>query len=328
MQRKTFTVALSAMGLTLCGVSGVAFAQNKSEGNSLKANPPIAGTADQHPLRLAAYQQKPATTSEKTTIKTTEKTVTESGYKEISGFFNVREANVNVEKGEWEFEVTSGWETGSGGDDDLSAGLSLKYGVCENTYLELELIPINFGDGGGQGAGELEVQLFHQWTSEADAPVAFGTWLSARIPSGDGSEGVDGTLAGAITKTLGGNWRGHVNGWVTTANGEMGDPDDDDDDSLGFGSLTGGRDAGRRDFQWGVGVGLDYQCSADTISTINWINRSNDQNGENNDNIIEVGLAHKIADNQHVKFAVDVDVDGADKSIPNVGAKLQWSIEW
>ena len=325
MQRRTFTVALSAMGLTLCSVTGVAFAEHKSEGNSLKSNPPIAGTAEQHPLRLAAFQQKPATTSEKTTIKTTEKTVTESGYKEISGFFNVREANVNVDKGEWELEVTSGWETGNGGDDDVSAGLSLKYGCCEGSYIELELIPINMGDGGDQGAGELELQLFHQWTNESNAAVGFATWATMRIPSGDGSEGVDGELAGAITHSLGGNWRTHVNGWVTTANGEMGDPDDDNDD---FDFDGTGRHHGRRDFQWGVGVGLDYQCDADTIGTINWINRSNDQYGENNDNILEVGFARKIADNQHLKVAVDVDVDGADKSIPNVGAKLQWSIEW
>lgn len=312
MQRKTFTVALSAMGLTLCGVSGVAFAQDKGGSNSVKSNPPIAGTAEQHPLRLAAYQQKPATTSEKTTIKTTEKTVVESGYKEISNFFNVREANVNVDQGQWELEVTSGWETGSGGDDDVAAGLSLKYGVFENTYVELELIPINFGDGGDQGAGELELTVFHQWTSESNAPVAFGTWASMRIPSGDGSEGVDGELSGAITHSLGSNWRAHLNGSVKTANGVMGDGDD----------------SNRRDFQWSVGTGLDYQCDADTIGTINWINRSNDQNGENNDNILEVGFARKIADNQQLKLAVDIDVDGADKSIPNVGAKLQWAIEW
>lgn len=312
MQRKNFTVALSAMGLTLCGVSGVAFAQNKSEGNSLKSNPPIAGTAEQHPLRLAAYQQKPATTSEKTTIKTTEKTVVESGYKEISGFFNVREANVNVAKGVWELEVTSGWETGSGGDDDLSAGLSLKYGVCENTYVELELIPINFGDGGDQGAGELELQVFHQWTNESDAAVAFATWASMRIPTGDGSEGVDGTLSGAITKTLGGNWRGHLNGSVTTANGAMGDSDD----------------SNRRDFQWNIGPGLDYQCDADTIGTINYLTGSADQNGNANFGVLELGFARKIADNQHLKVAVDIDVRGNDDDAANVGAKLQWSIEW
>lgn len=321
MQRKTL-VALSAMGLTLC--VGSAYGQNKSEGNSLKANPPMAGTADQNPLRLAAYQEKPATTSEKTTIKTTETTIG-GDFKGLSGFFNVREANSNVGNGAWEMEMNSFWSTGNGGDDDVGAGLLIRHGLSDATHIDLALIPINFGDGGGQGAGELALTLFHQCTTEADAGVAIGTWATVRIPTGDGSEGVDGKLATAITKTLGGNWRGHINGYVMTANGEMGDPDDDGGDDLSFDGHSHGS---RRDFQWGVGVGLDYQCSADTIGTINWINRSNDQNGENNDNIIELGLSHKLADNQGLKFAVDVDVDGADESIPNVGAKLQWSIAW
>ena len=312
MQRKTFTVALSAMGLTLCSVSGVAFAQNKSEGNSLKSNPPIAGTAEQHPLRLAAYQQKPATTSEKTTIKTTEKTVTESGYKGISGFFNVREANVNVAKGVWEMEVTSRWETGSGGDDDVSGALSLKHGCCDGSYIELELLPINFGDGGDQGAGELGLTLFHQWTTESNAAVAFATWASARIPTGDGSSGVDGTLNGAVTKSLGGNWRGHLNGYVKTANGIRGNGDEDN----------------RRDFQCGVGAGIDYECSADTVATLNYLNSSADQNGDARTGILEVGFTHKLADKQGLKLAVDVDVHGDNDDSANVGAKLQWSISW
>jgi len=306
MQRKTALTGLSAMGLVLFGAADLTLAQQT------RSNPPIAGQPQQHPLRLAAFQEKPATTSEKTTIKTTERTIGGGDYKEMSSFFNVREANVNVEQGVWELEVESGWETGNGGDDDVSLGMSLKYGVCKGTYVELELIPINLGDGGDQGAGELELTVFHQWTSEADAPVAFATWIDMRIPSGDGSEGVDGALSGAFTKSLGGNWRAHLNGSVMTANGAMGDADDDN----------------RRDFQWGLGLGLDYQCDEDTIGTFNYINRSADQNGEPNDSIVEVGFAHRIADNQWVKLAVDVDVAGRNDDIANVGAKLQWSIEW
>jgi hypothetical protein len=298
-------------------------AQQASErSRNARSNPAIEGTTDTHPLQLVSYsaQDKPKTTAapskpattEKTTIKTTEKTVGEFGYREISSFFNIREAYSNVEKGEWELELESGWETGNGGDDDVSFGASLKYGFDDATYLELEVIPINLGDGGDQGAGELELTLFHQWTSESDAPVAFATWASMRIPSGDGSEGVDGTLSGAITKSLGGNWRAHLNGYVMTANGAMGDGDDEN----------------RRDFQWGIGPGLDYQFDDCTIGTINYINRSADQNGESNDGILEVGFVRKIAENQHLKFAVDVDVHGGNDDIANVGAKLQWTIEW
>ncbi len=299
----------------MLGFGGTAFGQQARErSGSRPSSPPIQAASDNHPLRLASFngQEKSTTTKETTTVRTTEKPAPPSGYLEVSSFFNVREANANVKQGEWELELESGWETGTGGDDDVFFGTSLKYGFSDATYLELELIPINLGDGGGQGAGELELTLFHQWTSEADAPVAFATWASMRIPSGDGSEGVDGTLSGAITKSLGGCWRAHLNGYVMTANGAMGDGDDEN----------------RRDFQWGIGPGLDYQFSDDTIGTFNYINRSADQNGESNDGILEVGLVHKIAENQHLKFAVDVDVHGGNDDIANVGAKLQWSIEW
>jgi hypothetical protein len=298
----------------LSATASVASAQaNNRDTASARSNPPIRGTEDVRPLRLVSfYAQDKAPIKEKTTVTTTETTVHEFGYREISSFFNVREANANVKKGEWELELESGWETGSGGDDDVSLGMSLKYGFSDATYLELELIPINLGDGGGQGAGELELTLFHQWTSEGDAPVAFATWASMRIPSGDGSEGVDGTLSGAITKSLGGNWRAHLNGYVMTANGAMGDDDDEN----------------RRDFQWSIGPGLDYQFNEGTIGTINYINRSADQNGESNDGIVEIGLVRKIAENQHLKFAVDVDVHGGNDDIANVGAKLLWSVEW
>lgn len=308
-------LGVAALGLAMLLGSGAAFGeQGKKAGSTAKANPPIVGTADQHPLRLASFggPEKPTTASEKTTIKTTEKSVSGSDYREISSFFNIREANANVGQGQWELEVDSAWETGSGGDDDVSLGTSLKYGFSDDTYLELEVIPINLGDGGDQGAGELELTLFHQCTSESDAAVAIATWASMRIPSGDGSEGVDGTLNSAITKSLGGNWRVHLNGYVKTANGAMGDSDD----------------RNRRDFQWGIGPGIDYQCDESTIGTINYINRSADQDGQSNDGIVEVGFAHKLADNQHLKFAVDVDVRGTDDDAANVGAKLQWSYEW
>lgn len=321
MRLTSTSAGVFGVSLVLAAMNVPAAAQQTSGRNrEARSNPAIQGTTDSHPLQLVSYsaQDKPKTaasskpTTEKTTVRTEVKTVGEFGYREISSFFNVREAYSNVEKGEWELELDSGWETGNGGDDDVFFGASLKYGLDDATWLELEVIPINLGDGGDLGAGELELSLFHQWTSESDAPVAFATWVDMRIPSGQGSSGVDGTLHGAITKSLGGNWRAHLNGYVMTANGAMGGEDEEN----------------RRDFQWGIGPGLDYQFNEDTIGTINYINRSADQNGESNDGIVEVGVVHKIAENQHLKFAVDVDVHGGNDDIANVAAKLQWSIEW
>jgi len=323
MRLTSNSLGVFGVGLVLVAMVAPATAQQASgRTRDARSNLAIQGTTDTHPLQLASYSaqdkaktapapSKPATT-EKTTVRTEEKTVGGFDYLEVSSFFNIREAYSNVDQGEWELELESGWETGSGGDDDVFFGASLKYGLDDATWLELEVIPINLGDGGGQGAGELELALFHQWTSESDSPVAFATWVDMRIPSGDGSKGVDGTLNGAITKSLGGNWRAHLNGYVMTANGVMGGEDDEN----------------RRDFPWGIGPGLDYQFDEDSIGTINYIIRSADQNGQSDDGIVEVGYVRKMADNQYLKLGVDFDVRGGNDDIPNVAAKVQYSFEW
>lgn len=243
----------------------------------------------------------------------TEITIVESGngYREISDFFNIREANANVGQGEWEFETGVGWNTDSGGsDDDIDMTLSLKYGITDDLFVELEVLPINFGDGGNVGNGDLELILFYQFLHEDGAMPAMAAWASMRIPTGDGSSGVDGELAMSMTKSIDDNLRLHLAGFVETANGGR-----------------GGDDEHRRAFQWGIGPGIDYQCTDDTIGTINYLHRSSEEYGHHNQNIIEFGVAHRIADNQHIKLAVDIGLDGQEET-PNFATKLQWSIEW
>ncbi|MFQ5494770.1 MAG: hypothetical protein ACE5EX_05255, partial [Phycisphaerae bacterium] len=82
------------------------------------------------------------------------------GYREISDFFNVREAYANVSQGEWELELEGGWLTGIG-DDDFLAKVALYYGLADTTYFEVELVPARLGDGGNHGAGDLALLLFH-----------------------------------------------------------------------------------------------------------------------------------------------------------------------
>lgn len=232
-------------------------------------------------------------------------------YREISDFFNIREAYSNVEAGEWEFETTFAWETSSAESDTYGPVFSLKYGITDTFHAELEVEQIILGEGGDQGNGELALILFNQWTSEADFPFAFATWAEMRIPSGEGSSGVDAELHFNVTKELLPQFRGHLEGFIETANGARGG----EDEEL------------RRDFQWGVGPGFDYEFSEDTIAAVNYLMRSSEEYGHHNQNILQLGLAQRIAANQHVKLAVDVGLDGADET-PNLGAKLLWSIEW
>lgn len=245
-----------------------------------------------------------------TTQPVRERYTREYRYREISEFFNVREAYADVHKGEWEFETEFEWETKSGKSDDFGPGVSLKYGVTDTFFAELELLPLILGEGDHQGNGDVNLILFNEFWKETDCLPAFGAWLKGRFPTGQGSSGVDGELHFNFTKQVATNCRAHLEGFVMTANGGRGD-----------------EDINRRDFQWGAGPGFDYSFSDDTILAVNYLNRVGEQFGDHNQNIVEFGLAQRIAPNQHLKFAVDVGVDGQE-STPNFVGKVLWSIDW
>ena len=230
-------------------------------------------------------------------------------YRQLSDFFNVREANVNTEAGEWELELEGAWSTGGGGDDDFAFTPNIKYGLNDDMFIEAEILPLTIGDGGNQGNGDIGLQLFYQFTRETDTLPAFAAWAEARFPTGDGSSGVDGELHFNLTKTLMTDVRWHLEGFVETANGGRGDEGDH-----------------RRSFQWGAGIGFDYQIDDLTICTVNYLNRSSEEYGNSNQQILEIGGVREIAENQHLKLALDIGLD--DDETPDFGVKILWSIEW
>lgn len=237
------------------------------------------------------------------------------GYRGVSSFFNIREANSNVRQGEWEFEYLVKWETESGESDEIEMAQSIKYGFTDRFHIELEVEQPGIGEGGGNGAGDLQLVFFYQFLEEADLLPALGGFAKMRIPSGDGSSGVDGTLGLAATKTFGDKFRVHLQGFVMTANGSSGAGGDDD----------------RRDFQWGVGPGFDIQLAEETLFGMNYLLRSSKEDGQRLQNILEFGLVQglgHIGKAEHgIKFAFDVGLDGS-SSTPNFGGKILWYIEW
>jgi hypothetical protein len=254
--------------------------------------------------------KEPARTKPEPVKATKEIGASEFHYREISDFYNIREAYSNVERGEWEFETSLEWETKSGDGDDYGPAFSLKYGITDTFHVELEVLPLVLGKGGDEGNGDLALIVFKEWWKEAEVMPAFGTWIEGRFPTGDGSSGVDGELHFNLTKTLLPHFRGHLEGYIRTANGNRGANDED-----------------RRDFQWGTGPGFDYSFSDDTIATINYRIQASDVYGNHDENVIELGMAQRLTHNQWLKFAVDVGVDGQE-STPNFGAKLLWSYSW
>jgi hypothetical protein len=298
-----------AIGLVVASCGGVVVAGGSATGKSTAAA--NQGSPKSVSPAYPAQQPEPAGAATKESTEITTFGLETHDYREVSDFFNIREANANLEKGEWEFETAAEWVTGAGeGDDDFSLKPSLKYGITNDLWVELEVLPLNLGDGGDQGNGDLALAVFYQFIHETDMLPAFAAWAEMRIPSGEGSSGVDGELHFNLTKTLFPKFRTHLEGFIETANGGRGD-----------------EDVNRRPFQWGVGPGFDYQIDDKTIAVLNYLMRSSEERGHHNQNILEVGVARELFPGQHLKAAVDIGLDGQEET-PEFGAKLQWSIEW
>jgi hypothetical protein len=232
----------------------------------------------------------------------------------VSAFFNVRDAYSNVSAREWEFEFTARWMTWQDHRrDEVELSQALYYGITDDLHVELEVEePLGYG---GEGVGELYLTIFNTFWHEGDVLPAFALSLTGRFPSGYESSGVDGKLTGMLTKTLFPRFRMHFQGWIMTANGAPGYEED----------------AERRDFQWGVGPGFDYEIRPGTLAVLNYINRSSDEYGRHNNNILELGLVQDLPDlgsaTQELKLAADVGLDGLG-STQHLGAKVLWEIHW
>jgi len=91
------------------------------------ANLPFAvpSSADE-PMSLGQFPQDsgaaggstPSETTTETTVETKSEMCDIYGYKEVSDFFHVREANPQVSACEWEFELGADWATRMDGEED------------------------------------------------------------------------------------------------------------------------------------------------------------------------------------------------------------------
>jgi hypothetical protein len=255
---------------------------------------------------------------ERTTTRTTcncERTChcPKGDFRGVSGFFNVREAYANTSKGEFQFELSHFYNSRHGGTGDtFELTQSLRYGVTDDMFVELVVSePLGVS---ARGAGELTLIVFNTFLREQDLMPAFAASAAMRIPTGYRSSGVDGTFTGIFTKCLTDTVRMHFQGFVQTANGERGDFVGD-----------------RRNFQWGVGPGVDWQFAECTLATFNYLHRSSETRGSSNQNVLELGVVHKLPPlgniNHDVKVAGDLSLDHASDA-PTFGARVQWSLSF
>ena len=242
----------------------------------------------------------------------------DNDYRQVNSFFNIREANPDVEKGQFQVEHWMKWDTKSNGrDDNFGMQQAFRYGITNSFFAEISVQEPNLGDGDRQGAGDIGIVLFNRFVKEVkggDTPAVAGI-AELRLPSGHGSRNTDIKLTGIVTKSLEWGMRAHFQGYIQSANGGYSDYVDCD----------------RRDIQFGFGPGFDWEVDDKTLVLINYLNKSSDKNVDHNNNILELGATRQIVATErmqeHIKVAIDVGLDGQDET-PNFGAKFLWSITW
>jgi hypothetical protein len=305
------TCYVAAIG-TFCMLSGRSLNADESSNRARAPEPAsfrLAQATERRTSETRTQEETPAG-ERTTTVTVTEERGEPYGFRGTSDFFNVREANPTVPQGAWQFEATSTWVTRSDGtDDDIFLAPSVRYGLTEDIYAELQVLPLNLGDGGEQGNGELGLLLFGRVIRETDVCPAVAFWGRARIPTGDGSEKMDVEVHGNVTKTITPDFRVHFEAFAMSANGGRGDTD-----------------IGRRHFQWGAGPGFDYRFNECTYGVLNYFHRSSEFEGNHNQNILEAGIVYQVNECHTIKAAVDVGLDGAEET-PNFAAKVQYTFQ-
>lgn len=233
--------------------------------------------------------------------------------KGVSGFFNVREAYTGLPQGGIDLELTYQWVTASHQHDQNNLFQTIRYGIDNETWVELTVSePLNDID---QGAGELYLGLLHTFWMETELLPAFAGEARIRIPSGYHSSGVDGFFRGMLTKTIFTGVRVHFNGFVQTSAGQQGE------------AVEG---VIRRSFQWGLGPGFDVQLWEGAIGVVNYVNRCNPTTVGPNQNVLELGLVQNLPNwsehlTQNIKIAQDIGLDG-NQQTPNYGIKFQYGL--
>lgn len=241
--------------------------------------------------------------------------VAQDGPNLTSELWSMDDATV-LPTGQVDLRFTTRWVTGSDefnrgdSDDDFIFQPSLVWGMSDNLEV-FATVPIWLGDGGDAGPNE---------TGNADTTVGFtwrfaepdGTWpamafkASARIPTGDNSNGVDGEFRLIMTNDYDDGNRSHLNGFVATINNDNGDD--------------------LRDFQWGIVIGMDGPLCAD--GAVRWVfdymNRSSVHDGSRNINVVDFGWEWDMAASEKLGMSVQVGLDDNDDT-PNWGAAFTYS---
>lgn len=267
------------------------------------------------------------TTRETTTVTTTTTTVS-SDFDLLGELWSIQDA-VPVRCGQVDLRLTGQWITSSApanrGDsgDDFIITPSLVWGAAENVELFVN-VPVWVGNGGDipgiQGVnddGSLDrgldgnydayVGFLWRFSEQVDYWPAAAVQMTARVPTGDGSSGVDGEARLVLTNDYDGGLRSHFNIFGYSSNGDNID--------------------NNRHLQYGVAVGMDGPlCDDGSVRwVLDYLNRSSTEYGNSNTNLVDVGWQWKMSDMSNLGMSVQIGLDHSDDEAPNFGAKLTYA---
>jgi hypothetical protein len=242
-----------------------------------------------------------------------------------------------IATGAADLRMTFRWVTASApanlgdSDDDFVLEPSLRWGPCKNVEV-FASVPIWLGDGGDMGAvedgnGDTYVGFTWRLLEPQDIWPALALGATARIPTGDGSSGVDAELRLILTNEYDSGIRSHINIFGKSVN-KVSTP------VIPIPPPRGGPTWGDpsphpsypRHFQWGVVLGLDGPLCAD--GAVRWVadymNRSSYHYGAGNLNILELGWEWTMSEAHKLGMSMQIGLDDNDDT-PNFGAGISYA---
>lgn len=256
---------------------------------------------------------------------------------------------IPVPQGNVDLRLSFGWQTGSwpsnagDSDDDFVATPSLYWGFAENWEASVN-VPVWLGDAGDRGGyadGNYDANVGVLWRfAKQDDGHMMDMALAGnfRIPTGDGSSGIDYEGRLALTHLYSCNARTHLNVWGKITNGndhESGRRVRSANTNGMFGGGLGLASSLRmnrigwddeRNFQYGANVGVDFPiCDNGNVRMVfDYLTRTSNQEGQNWWHILQTGWEWKIDDANRLGTSFFYNIDQSTDA-PNSGMTVTFA---
>jgi hypothetical protein len=157
------------------------------------------------------------------------------------------------------------------------------------------------GNGRVDGNGDAELNWQQRWHVEAGKVPTLATLFSVRLPTGNGSTGVDVSLTGILDKDLGPGTV-YLSAWGTV-------PLDVEDETV-------------RDFIWGAQLGYKWRVSDRFALYGNYVFKGSEEFGQKESSILEFAAQYEVNDHLVLGPGILVGLDNRDET-PEFGAGLK-----